>query len=104
MCWLSLNTVKKQEMISASAIVRKERSHCYNRKTTIRVMTITLGAHFHCYRSCYRMHISNCIPFSEKIAVAIEHGAGNAHFIDYSSVAYWYQKAKPWINSGGFKI
>ncbi len=47
MCWLSLNTVKNQEMISASAIVRKERSHCYNRKTTIRVMTITLGAHFH---------------------------------------------------------
>ena len=56
------------------------------------------------YRSCYRMHISDCIPFSEKIAVTIEHGAGNAHFIDYSSVAYWYQKAKPWINSGGFKI
>ena len=56
------------------------------------------------YRACYRMHISDCIPFSEKIAVTIEHGAGNAHFIDYSSVAYWYQEAKPWIDSGGFGI
>jgi len=56
------------------------------------------------YRACYRMHISDCIPFSEKIAVTIEHGAGNTHFIDYSSVAYWYQEAKPWIDSGGFGI
>ena len=56
------------------------------------------------YRACYRMHISDCIPFSEKIAVTIEHGAGNTHFIDYSSVAYWHQEAKPWIDSGGFGI
>jgi hypothetical protein len=56
------------------------------------------------YRACYRLHISDCIPFSKKIAVTIEHGAGNAHFIDYSSVAYWYQEAKPWVNSGSFGI
>ena len=56
------------------------------------------------YRACYRLHISDCIPFSKKIAVTIEHGAGNAHFIDYSSVAYWYQEAKPFVKSGSFGI
>lgn len=56
------------------------------------------------YRACYRLHISDCIPFSKKIAVTAEHGAGNAHFIDYSSVAYWYQEAKPWVDSGSFGI
>lgn len=24
--------------------------------------------------------------------MTIEHGAGNAHFMDYSRVAYWYQE------------
>jgi len=56
------------------------------------------------YRACYRLHVSDCIPFSKKIAVTIEHGAGNAHFIDYSSVAYWYQEVKQWVDSGGFGI
>jgi hypothetical protein len=56
------------------------------------------------YRACYRLHISDCIPFSRKIAVTIEHGAGNAHFVDYSSVAYWYQEAKPFVKSGSFGI
>jgi len=56
------------------------------------------------FRSCYRFHLSDCIPFSKKIKVTIEHGAGNAHFIDYSSVAYWYQEAKPWIKSGRFGV
>lgn len=56
------------------------------------------------YRACYRFHVSDCIPFTSKIQVTIEHGSGNAHFIDYSSVAYWYQEAKPWVKSGGFGV
>lgn len=56
------------------------------------------------YRACYRLHVSDCIPFTKKIRVTIEHGAGNAHFIDYSSVAYWYQEAKPYVKSGGFGV
>lgn len=42
----------------------------------------------------YRLHISDCIPFRRHIEVTIEHGAANAHFIDYSSVAYWYRAAR----------
>jgi hypothetical protein len=43
------------------------------------------------YDACYRLQLADCVPFQHRIRVTIEHGAGNAHYLDYSSVAYWYQ-------------
>ncbi len=45
------------------------------------------------YDTCYRLHVSDVVPFKKNIRVTIEHGAANAHYIDYSSVAYWYQES-----------
>jgi hypothetical protein len=45
------------------------------------------------YDACYRLQVSDRIPFRERIRMTIEHGAGNAHHMDCSSVAYWYQEA-----------
>ena len=39
----------------------------------------------------YRYHLEDPILFSKSIKVTIEHGHGNIHADDYSSVAYWYQ-------------
>ncbi len=39
----------------------------------------------------YRFHIEDPIMFTRSIKVTIEHGHGNCHANDYSSVAYWYQ-------------
>lgn len=39
----------------------------------------------------YRFHLTDPIHFKESIKVTIEHGHGNCHSNDYSSVAYWYQ-------------
>ncbi len=39
----------------------------------------------------YRYHIEDPIMFSRSIKFSIEHGHGNVHANDYSSVAYWYQ-------------
>jgi len=39
----------------------------------------------------YRFHIEDPVMFSRSIKVTIEHGHGNCHANDYSSVAYWYQ-------------
>jgi len=39
----------------------------------------------------YRYHIEDPIPFTESIAVTIEHGHANNRKDDFSSVAYWYQ-------------
>jgi hypothetical protein len=47
----------------------------------------------HGYDACYRLHVADCIPFRSHLRVTIEHGAGNAHYMDYSSVAYWYEEA-----------
>jgi hypothetical protein len=39
----------------------------------------------------YRYHLEDPILFSKSIKVTIEHGHGNIHADDYSSVGYWYQ-------------
>lgn len=39
----------------------------------------------------YRYHVEDPITFSRSIKFSIEHGHGNVHANDYSSVAYWYQ-------------
>jgi len=39
----------------------------------------------------YRYHIEDPVMFSKSIKVTIEHGHGNVHANDYSSVGYWYQ-------------
>ncbi len=39
----------------------------------------------------YRYHIEDPVMFETSIKVTIEHGHGNVHANDYSSVAYWYQ-------------
>jgi hypothetical protein len=41
----------------------------------------------------YRFHIEDPVMFSKSIRVTIEHGHGNVHASDFSSVAYWYQTA-----------
>ena len=40
----------------------------------------------------YRFHISDCIPFSRKIAFTLEHGSSNNCTGHYRSVAYYYLK------------
>lgn len=42
--------------------------------------------------AAYRHHIPDAIPFKKSIRVTIEHGHANAEIIDFSSVAFWYQK------------
>lgn len=42
--------------------------------------------------AAYRHHIQDAIPFKKSIKVTIEHGHGNAEIVDFSSLAYWYQK------------
>ncbi len=44
------------------------------------------------YDTCYRFHISDAIVFQKHLHATIEHGAANAHYMDYSSVGYWYQE------------
>lgn len=39
----------------------------------------------------YRYHIEDPVMFEKSIKVTIEHGHGNVHANDYSSVGYWYQ-------------
>ncbi len=39
----------------------------------------------------YRYHIEDPVMFRKSIKVTIEHGHGNVHANDYSSVGYWYQ-------------
>jgi hypothetical protein len=39
----------------------------------------------------YRYHIEDPVMFSKSIRVTIEHGHGNVHANDCSSVGYWYQ-------------
>ncbi len=39
----------------------------------------------------YRYHIEDPVMFTKSIKVTIEHGHGNVHANDYSSVGYWYQ-------------
>lgn len=41
--------------------------------------------------STYRWHIEDAMPFHKSMRVTIEHGHGNDHEADYSSVAYFYQ-------------
>lgn len=41
--------------------------------------------------SAYRWHIEDAMPFTKSLKVTIEHGTGNDHEADYSSVAYFYQ-------------
>ena len=38
----------------------------------------------------YRLHLSDCIPFSRKARFTLEHGTGNNCSGLYRSVAYWY--------------
>lgn len=58
--------------------------------------------------AAYRHHIRDAIPFKKSIKVTIEHGHGNAEIVDFSSLAYWYQKEphkkfKP-IKEAGLRI
>jgi hypothetical protein len=39
----------------------------------------------------YRYHVQDPVMFEKSIKVTIEHGHGNVHANDYSSVGYWYQ-------------
>jgi hypothetical protein len=39
----------------------------------------------------YRYHLEDPVMFTRSIRVTIEHGHGNVHACDYSSVGYWYQ-------------
>ncbi len=39
----------------------------------------------------YRYHVEDPVMFQKSIRVTIEHGHGNVHANDYSSVGYWYQ-------------
>jgi hypothetical protein len=39
----------------------------------------------------YRFHIEDPVMFTTSLRVTIEHGHGNVHASDYSSVGYWYQ-------------
>jgi hypothetical protein len=39
----------------------------------------------------YRYHLEDPVMFTKSIRVTIEHGHGNVHASDYSSVGYWYQ-------------
>ncbi len=39
----------------------------------------------------YRFHVTDWVPFQERIRVTIEHGGTSEHPSDYASVAYWYQ-------------
>ena len=39
----------------------------------------------------YRYHVEDPVMFEKSIKVGIEHGHGNVHANDYSSVGYWYQ-------------
>lgn len=39
----------------------------------------------------YRYHVEDPVMFSKSVKVTIEHGHGNVHANDYSSVGYWYQ-------------
>ncbi|MEK7409133.1 MAG: glycoside hydrolase family 172 protein [Acidobacteriota bacterium] len=39
----------------------------------------------------YRYHVEDPVMFTKSIKVTIEHGHGNVHASDYSSVGYWYQ-------------
>jgi hypothetical protein len=39
----------------------------------------------------YRYHIEDPVMFTKSLRVTIEHGHGNVHANDYSSVGYWYQ-------------
>ncbi|MCG2681275.1 MAG: DUF2961 domain-containing protein [Kiritimatiellae bacterium] len=41
----------------------------------------------------YRLHISDCIPFSRKLAFTLEHGSSNNCTGLYRSVAYYYLKS-----------
>lgn len=42
--------------------------------------------------AAYRHHIYDPIPFKDSIRFTIEHGHANEQIVDFSSVAYWYQK------------
>ena len=45
--------------------------------------------------ACYRLHISDMIPFSSSIRFGIEHGADNVRSGHYRSVAYYYALDEP---------
>ena len=40
----------------------------------------------------YRFHFGDQIPFRDKLRFTIEHGHGNQELVDFSSVAFWYQR------------
>lgn len=38
----------------------------------------------------FRLHISDRVPFQERVRIGIEHGHGNSVQADYSAVSFWY--------------
>jgi hypothetical protein len=44
---------------------------------------------------CYRLHITDPIPFYRNLDFGIEHGGFNEHLARYSSVAYYYAQSDP---------
>ena len=42
--------------------------------------------------TAYRHHIPDAIPFYDSVRVTFEHGHGNEEVVDFSTVAFWYQR------------
>lgn len=47
------------------------------------------------FSSLYRWYVADPVPFSSSLRATLEHGHANDRGDDWSSVAYWYQLARP---------